>query len=390
MLYKFEGVAWQDAEHAVDEFRLAQADGVEYFLEWVKEKYLPFEVANISDSMGSFFKVLKRLPSGDVRTYVNQFEVDYAKLESCGVILPDVVKAWFLLDKALLSQERRSNLLTAAGNEYKFAFIRKAMLLNCGDVGRHETRTHLRPQQQPPRFGQRNPSGRQPFKRKPHGVHITDSAPTGDAELPSDMEQMAETLWSEDEPDKGQMSQDDVPVPEEVFEMEHEAYAMIATARQKLSEAKKARGFFAPGSGNPSSMSRDNRRENGHNSHLTIRKGGQDHEGRLREMKKKSLCKECGQQGHWHKDPECPKNNPASSYLAESGGESMHSVGASSLGSKLVYALLRGETEKPKRIIAETRGRGVADTACARPVMGRRWFEFFRQDVAEQGIFRYK
>ena len=102
--------------------------------------------------MNMFFKELRR-GTLDIGSYVNKFESNYAKLESCGVILPDTVKAWFLMDKAMLSSERRSNVLTAAGDEYNYSELRKALLLNCGDVGKHDQTPGRREGHRQRRFG---------------------------------------------------------------------------------------------------------------------------------------------------------------------------------------------------------------------------------------------
>ena len=73
-------------------------------------------------------------------------------------------------------------------------------------------------------------------------------------------------------------------------------------------------------------------------------------------MKSKSFCNNCGEKGHWHKDPECPNNAQGVRDV-----EVCHHVPAEVIslrhdGGSLV---------------------GITDTACAKAVAGTAWLQSY-------------
>ena len=71
----------------------------------------------------------------------------------------------------------------------------------------------------------------------------------------------------------------------ELHEAAQEAEAYLIRAKKQRAEVEKARGFFKKGA---------------------PRDGSDKHTGA---MKQKLPCLKCGQLGHCHKDPTCPKSN---------------------------------------------------------------------------------
>ena len=100
-------------------------------------------------------------------------------------------------------------------------------------------------------------------------------------------------------PEEGSDEEDDESdeEPEEIAKLEYEAFMMIQSARQKLNNAKKVRGFFAPGASKQK-----------HGRHPRSERDPA-HEAKFRELKVGSTCSGCGKKGHQHKDTECPLNS---------------------------------------------------------------------------------
>ena len=82
------------------------------------------------------------------------------------------------------------------------------------------------------------------------------------------------------------------------------ATVTFKSARTRLNNAVKARGFFNGGKGGKSGGKGGSGR--------TGSGGGKGRES-IEEVKKRTVCSKCGKTGHWHKDPECALNKSKSS-----------------------------------------------------------------------------
>ena len=136
------------------------------------------------------------------------------------------------------------------------------------------------------------------------------------------------------------------------------AYATYQSAKQRYREQQKNRGF----SGNPEGNSEGNN-------------GGDKHGEKIRLMKSRSFCSGCGRKGHWHEDPECPKNQGHVGKGPEKNGTKPSDVGFCNLLPAEVYATRHEDSGLL----------GITDTACARTVAGSQWLQEYVDKLAKYG-----
>jgi hypothetical protein len=147
--------------------------------------------------------------------------------------------------------------------------------------------------------------------------------------------------------------------PTELAELEHQVLAAYSRAREQVLKVRQTRGYFKKPE--PSAQARAER------------------EARLKDMMKTNPCRNCGQLGHWSRDPVCPKH-------AEKTGGKAHSVNVvmSSDGGAAAMQTLRaiaGANKTEGHMVCTTlsaeanaqRGRIVLDIGCLRSVAGSSW-----------------
>ena len=99
--------------------------------------------------------------------------------------------------------------------------------------------------------------------------------------------------------DQVQQSWEQGPIPEDLSRELHTAYVTYKGARDRLSAAVRARGYYSKGG-----KKGGGGKAGGKGKSKGKRKGiGQS----LAEIKANSTCNSCFQPGHWSGDPECPK-----------------------------------------------------------------------------------
>ena len=108
--------AWIDAER-LDMDRLASADGVEYLISWIKDRYLDVQVTQVGRSLSDFFRRLRKKPTQPMREYMADFDRAYAGLSEVGCQLPDVAAAWVFVARMGLEESAELNLLASVGNQ---------------------------------------------------------------------------------------------------------------------------------------------------------------------------------------------------------------------------------------------------------------------------------
>ncbi|CAE7948536.1 RE1 [Symbiodinium sp. KB8] len=87
-------------------------------------------------------------------------------------------------------------------------------------------------------------------------------------------------------------------------------------------------------------------------------------EGKILLAKAKSHCAACGQRGHWHKDPECPKRQ---------GGDKPQTVHV----TNEIYEL--STSGDPEALYA------ILDSACSKTVVGTAWLERYLSSIRGKG-----
>jgi hypothetical protein len=117
LFYKLKEKAWEDAE-VLDEQRLEQDDGLEYFKQWIRDTYLDSEMIKVGKTLRGFFKEFKRRDEMDIRTFNSDFDKHVREMDRIGCTLSGKVLAWWYLDKLRLSADREISLLASINNEY--------------------------------------------------------------------------------------------------------------------------------------------------------------------------------------------------------------------------------------------------------------------------------
>ena len=86
VLYQhLNGKAWIEAER-LEIDKLGSEDGVKYFVQWIKERYLDVQVTQIGRGLSEFFRKLRKRPQQSIREYVGEFDRSYARLMECGCV----------------------------------------------------------------------------------------------------------------------------------------------------------------------------------------------------------------------------------------------------------------------------------------------------------------
>ena len=236
------GRAWVEAERLnVDE--LAEANGVDYLVSWVKDRYLDVEITQVGRCLSDFFRKLKRKPGQSVRDYLSDFDRCLARLNEVGCVLPDLAAAWVLVDRMGLEESAELNLLASVGNVYNLKMLQQASIV--------QDRTLRKPWE--------TSTSTRPWNRKMQSAMMAD---------PFDGEESGD--FGEDP--TGEDGENQV-VPEAVASELYEAYVTHETARQKYRDTLKLRGT------DPEGM-----REAMHQ--------------KLQAAKQRSFCSACKRRGH--------------------------------------------------------------------------------------------
>ncbi|CAE7232220.1 RE2 [Symbiodinium sp. CCMP2456] len=210
------GKAWIDAEK-LDMDSLAAPGGVEYFLNWIKERYLDVQITQVGRSLSGFFRGLRRKPTQSVREYLSEFDRAHARLNEIGCCLPELAAAWVFVDRMGLDEQAELNLLASVGNVYNLQQLQKAAIVHDRSL-RKPWEANSRSDRSPPR--------REWLPRRPQTAHLTGH---GDGEEDNFFEAAQD------------VAEDDV-VPEEVAAEYYESFMTHETAKQKYKDTLKLRG----------------------------------------------------------------------------------------------------------------------------------------------------
>ena len=246
MLYNhLTGRAWRDAEELDVEW-LDGDSGMDYFIDWIRNRYLDREVIKVGKYMTDFFKNLKKHNNQDVKEFNQEFD-QAARLKEVGCALPDVCLAWWYMDKLRLDNATELNLLSSTGNDYNLYKLQDAAIIQ-DRMNRRLWESHR---------GRNNDKYDQ--NKKGQQAYVTEELGEGQ---------------TEDE--ESELDMDVEGIDEEA----EEAYVTYQNAKSKYRTIMNARGI------NPKA----------------------NQEERIKAAKARSYCSACKKKGHWHKDPECPLN----------------------------------------------------------------------------------
>ena len=321
------GRAWVDAER-LDMDMLSAHDGLDYFIEWVRDRYLDVEVTQVGRSLSTFRK-LHRRPTQSIRDYTAEYDRALARLHETGCVLPDLAAAWVYLDRMSLDETSEISLLASVGNKYQLKSLQQAALV--------QDRSLRKPWE-----GAAN-NKTAPRKdwwssRKPQTVNMAD----GDAFLDEDT----------NDNDFGAEA-----IPEEIAQDLYESFMTHETAKQRYRESAKLRG------NDPESMKA-----------LAAE--------RLRIAKERSYCGKCKRRGHCI----CPLNRGSAPTpeKGNGGGDAVRPGGddrptRNNFPCHVVHVTWDLNEKLPSGLLA------ILDTACSRSVAGIQWIEGYLTEARTLG-----
>ena len=342
LVEKLSGEAWHAVE-MLDLKSLRCEDGVDKLLKHLWGELEPLEYLRVFNTLSYFFKSFRRQTGQEFTAYDTAFRAQCKRLAECHCPLEGIGKAYWFLEKAAISDELRRQVVSSAGGEYDYARLRQALVAIVPQVRRANDEHGDRSNLGKPRWPTRDKMGSKSSSR----VHMV-----GEAD-PEHHDGAAEPV-------------EEVPASDqECDEMEYEAEVLLTHAARKRAEAEKNRGFNRPES-------------------------TQDREKRIQEMKKRMPCAACKANGktvygHWHSDEVCPfhkskaKDKSVFVVTTEEASESDDSESAFFINAVQVWSTMTGVRE-------ETALMALADTCCAKTVVGEKWLTRHLEELESRGL----
>ena len=329
-----KGKAWVAAEElSVD--RLADPDdGLQYFLDWIRIRFMEVELTKVATVMNLLFRKCRKKDEQTVREFNLEYERLLLHLRELECELPPLVKARLYLDKLRLSEGEEMSILSSVNNKYDLKLLQQAAMIHDKPSRRNRP---VWDKDSGKRWGRQS-------------VHLTQMAD--------------EETEDEIHPREGRCDEDseDDLVTEEVAQGHHEAYVAFQDAKSKYREAMKGRGA------DPAELKKRS-------------------EARLALAKQRSYCGACKRKGHWHKDPECPLRGASTNGSAGAHGDSKD---VKSVQLCHVYMVDSPGMEPRSALVASqsqgTHLQAIADTACSKTVAGYQWYQEYCTMADNLGI----
>lgn len=345
LVERLSGEAWSATEN-LNIPALKCASGVDMLLKHLWDELEPLEFLKTFNTLAYFYKSFKRQKGQEMTSYDSAFRAQCKRLEEVGSKLEGTSKAYWYLEKASISDDLRRQVVSSAGAEYDYGKLRSALVAIVPQVKRQEgedhgtSRWHPRP------------------KSSSNRVHAVDQ----------DEEQPMEQAGDGGDPDS------DEPDAEQ---LELEAEVLLTHAARKRAEANRNRGFAK----RESSLERNKR---------------------ISEMKKRMPCAACKSKGitaygHWHGDPECPSKGAgkpadgardgkgkASATFVVTHEDPDESESEDAFLVHVVFATYKPTTSQKLRTLSEHIA--LADTCCARTVVGWPWVRRHVEVLADRGL----
>jgi len=300
-------------------------DGVEVLLAHLTKKYEPLEIHRKGKLIDEFLYECRRAPNEEVRDFISRFETAERRARPCmGGELPNEFKAHIFLKQLAISSDKESQLVSAGGGIYDYETLRNSALAVIPRAAA------LRgPQQQ-------HPGG------VPSGFHNARGR--------------SRTYLQEGEDEDGEEPPTlAVDEDHEASDLEEEAAVMLSQAKTKRAEVEKGRSCVK-GSGTPEGRKSPRSR------------------GDIQALKDKHPCAICKRTGHWAR--ECPDNpdNIGTTHLTQNDKSKVPDEGDGAEVPVTLSAIF-AVTEQGTDLFI------LVDTACARSVAGRKWYDAYRTEL---------
>ena len=255
---------------------------------------------------------VRRQPTETMADYCVRRNTDWDELTkvSSDTSVSSDLRGYMLLRFSGLSRQEQTQVLSSAGNSYELKGIEASLRLQHPYAQRYN-----RERRGPTAYAVDAEQDDESWDGYGDGYGYED-----DCEDEGEYEEDVFTLESHQDEYEQELG-DEIPVPDQSDEQELEVYAMMAQARHGRGRSNRpkggGRGFCssygnAPPSSNMLPPAAGNQTE-------------EDRSSKLRELKKKTQCLDCGRYGHWRGDAEC-------SHTKESGGKSSNIGGRQAQG----------------------------------------------------------
>ena len=349
LLERLSGLAWKAAE-TLDISEIANENGVSILLDHLESELEPLEYMKTFQVLTHFYNTFKRQRGEQMTEYDTSFRIQCDKLREVGSAIEGTTKAWWFLHKAGISDETRQKVVSAAGGTYDYQRLRQALVAIIPDVNRGSAAESAS-----------NPSGF-PNNRRVWQKNGKQGTSHRVNQVTDENEKVGE--------DPGEGIEDDGSIG--ASDLEQEAEVLITHAARKRAEVDKARGYSTVPSKSGSRETPDQRAK------------------RIEELKKRLPCSACKAKGviaygHWHSDQECPQNQKkeSSSFVVgqddEGDDDAEHDDLEQAFHVGMVGQNLGNAQRQSQVLLAADRMReeskclALADTCCARTVVGQKW-----------------
>ena len=300
VLYQhLQGAVWVNAE-SLDIDRLGDFDGVSYLKDWIRQHYLDVEVTSVGRSLSDLFRKLRRRLTQTFRDYAAEFNRLLARVVECGCRLPDVATAWLFVDRANLDETTEVSLLASVGNRYALCELQQAAIILDRSMRKPWEKT-----------------GRQDGGRRHQSVHHTSNL---------------------EDHDEDEAFGDDETTTQNADDQDHDDLYIAYLTGKIRNEGGKGKTFDPE----------------------TVRRTAED---RIKAAKAKSFCSACGQRGHWHRDPVCPRRR------GENQGPGPRDESRKAQTVHVVNEIYEVAADSSDGLLA------ITDSACSKNVMGTGWLQ---------------
>ena len=123
------GKAWVCAEE-LDVDLLGSPNGMDYYVDWVRVRFMEMKVNKVSSVMSELFRKCRRGHEQTVRDFNVVFERLLLHLTELNCELPQLVKAWLYLDRLRLSEGDELAILASVGNKYDLKLLQQAAIVH--------------------------------------------------------------------------------------------------------------------------------------------------------------------------------------------------------------------------------------------------------------------
>ncbi|CAK0848557.1 unnamed protein product, partial [Prorocentrum cordatum] len=277
------GRAWKAVEPLLDDLASLTQDGSHQKVIEALDGLDKVAVVRKQQKFDDFFKRSRRRRGQEIVEYLRTFHDKYKELTELdtGTKLSDDLYAYFLLEGAMLTDDQKRLVTMVADNKYETKAFENTLKTNYHDL-HLQGKTSRPPQPHPHGRSKGGGKGGKDKSKKQARVYYTEADDVDNEEDEQDEDYDDEVYEAYEGGDAEEDIASDAGASQD--EAINNAYAAYDTARAKVRDLQRKRGFFkAEGT-------------------LTF----EERKAEIAKDKQRAHCGACGKLGHWAGDPECP------------------------------------------------------------------------------------